>query len=95
MEQTWEFDNRKRISHITITNPNDTQNPHADMSYTLNGSGDILFINQNEYRYDGFDRIVFASTLIPGRKDYRDLIRHSYGTVNGMDPFEDVPCPKW
>jgi hypothetical protein len=76
--QTWEFDNRKRISHINISH---TSGEIKDMVYELNGSGDILSINENEYKYDSFDRIVYAKTQIPGQVDLMSLIRASFGTA--------------
>ena len=82
--QEWEFDNRKRISHIKITGPS---GGIEDLTYTLNGAGDILSINENEYTYDGFDRIVGASTLIPGITDQVKLVEKYFGTYNGGDPI--------
>ena len=38
------------------------------MNYILNGSGDILSINGNNYEYDGFNRIIGAKTLLPGNE---------------------------
>jgi hypothetical protein len=75
--QTWEFDNRKRIKQISITGPAGIL---EQMDYTLNGSGDILTINDNEYSYDGFDRIVGAKTLIPGITDQLKLVEKYFGT---------------
>jgi RHS repeat-associated protein len=75
--QNWEFDNRKRISHITINSAAKTLN---DLHYTLNADGDILAINNNEYEYDGFDRIVKAKTQIPGKPDYYKLVTEHFGT---------------
>ena len=83
--QSWAFDNRKRISHIAVTSGNTTI---TDLSYTLNGVGDVLKINDNEYRYDGFDRIVGATTLIPGETDVSKLVAASFGTQQGVDPIE-------
>ena len=83
--QNWAFDNRKRISHIAVTSGNTTI---TDLNYTLNGVGDILKINDNEYRYDGFDRIVGATTLIPGETDVSKLVAASFGTQQGVDPIE-------
>jgi RHS repeat-associated protein len=83
--QTWDFDNRKRISHIDIIH---TTGEIANLDYTINGSGDILSINDNEYTYDGFDRIVGAKTLIPGHTDILSLVRASFGTAESADPIE-------
>ena len=83
--QSWAFDNRKRISHISVLSGGTTI---TDLNYTLNGVGDILKINDNEYRYDGFDRIVGAATLIPGKTDVSKLVAASFGTQQEVDPIE-------
>ncbi|MBN2444683.1 MAG: RHS repeat protein, partial [Spirochaetales bacterium] len=96
--QRWYFDNRKRINHITITGSTGTID---DLSYTLNGVGDILSINDNEYGYDGFDRIISAKTLIPetiNQQDVRKVIEQHFGAfetepeIQGIvyDPMADL-----
>jgi len=50
---------------------NQDGNEIANLRYVVNGSGDILSINDNTYEYDGFDRLVGASTLLPGRTTTR------------------------
>jgi|GEM_PF-2589150 len=95
--QTWEFDNRKRISHISIS----TSETVIDLTYQLNGVGDVLKINDNEYNYDGFDRIVYAKTLIPenaNQQDIQNLILEHFGaymndtsvTAKPYDPAADL-----
>jgi hypothetical protein len=74
--QEWEFDNRKQISHILIT---DTSDVIEDLYYTLNDSGDILSINDNEYIYDGFDRITGGKTLVPGNTDRKKIVAAHFG----------------
>jgi RHS repeat-associated protein len=85
--QEWEFDNRKRISHIQVTAPSGVI---EDLSYILNGSGDILSINDNEYEYDGFDRIVGAKTLLPEMTDYLKLVTDYFGTYEGGGPVDGI-----
>ena len=85
--QTWEFDNRKRISHIGITGPGGTI---EDLTYTLNGAGDILSVNDNEYTYDGFDRISGARTRIPTVTDQVKLVEKYFGTYSDGDPIDGV-----
>ncbi|MDC7124579.1 MAG: hypothetical protein PQJ46_03375 [Spirochaetales bacterium] len=84
--QGWEFDNRKRISNINISNSSTTL---EELEYSLDGSGDILSINKNEYEYDGFGRITGASTFVSGTKrDYISDVRESFGTYSGGDPVD-------
>ena len=75
--QEWEFDNRKRINHIKIANQSETI---TDMKYRLNGVGDILSINSNEYKYDGFDRIIGAKTKLPEMVDRLGIVKEYFGT---------------
>ncbi|MCK4778061.1 MAG: RHS repeat protein, partial [Actinomycetia bacterium] len=84
--QHWDFDNRKRISHINISDG--TGETIEDLIYKLNKSGDILCINENEYEYDGFDRITAAKTLLPGSEnDPSKLIAKSFGTSINSGPI--------
>lgn len=78
--QTWEFDNRKRISRINISGP---QGVIENLNYKLNSAGDILSINENEYAYDGFDRIIGAKTLLPNQADKKKLVAQYFGTYEG------------
>jgi RHS repeat-associated protein len=88
--QEWAFDNRKRISRIRITS-NGTETPVlVDLKYTVNGAGDILSINDNEYEYDGFDRIVGAKTYIGGGQDVRKLVARHFGTYMEGNPVNGV-----
>jgi RHS repeat-associated protein len=82
--QTWEFDNRKRIKHIYIGDM--YGNAKSDLAYTLNGAGDILSINDNEYAYDGFDRLTSAKTMIPGMMDRRKLVLAHFGAYENEEP---------
>lgn len=82
--QQWSFDNRKRIQHLSVQLGSETL---VDLSYTINGVGNVLAINDNEYAYDGLDRIVSARTLIPGSVDVAKLVRASFGTQSGIDPI--------
>jgi RHS repeat-associated protein len=81
--QTWSFDNRKWISRIQVNGPNGAL---EDLNYKKNGSGDILFINENEYNYDGFDRMIGAKTLQPDKIDMKKLVVQYFGTYLGGDP---------
>ncbi len=83
--QEWKFDNRKRISNIKVSSATETI---EDLNYMINGSGDILAINDNEYTYDAFDRINYAKTLIPGGVDVSKLITASFGTTEFKEPIE-------
>ena len=91
--QTWDFNNRKWISRIQVNGPGYVL---EDLNYTLNGSGDILTINDNEYKYDGFDRISGAKTLLPGHTDTKKLVVKCFGTykdgdtVNGFSYLKDA-----
>ncbi|HEX3044270.1 MAG TPA: polymorphic toxin-type HINT domain-containing protein [Bacillota bacterium] len=85
--QTWSFDNRKRIAKIGITGPNGVL---EDLNYKLNADGDVLSINENEYTYDGFDRISGAKTILPNRVDQKKLIAQYFGTYNGGDPINGL-----
>jgi len=75
--QEWEFDNRKRIKHIKIANQTETI---AELNYKLNGVGDVLSINNNEYKYDGFDRLIGAKTQQLGTVDNLSLVEKHFGT---------------
>lgn len=83
--QSWDFDNRKRINTIKIGNATDVL---QDLTYTLNGSGDVVKINDNEYRYDGFNRVIGAKTLIPGMQDKTKLVLESFGTYKVEGPLD-------
>jgi RHS repeat-associated protein len=83
--QTWAFDNRKRISEINIVG---SLGLIEQMKYVLNGSGDVLSINQHEYEYDGFNRIIGAKTLLPESQDYIALVSQHFGTYDGGLPVE-------
>lgn len=84
--QNWEFDNRKRISHISIAGTSVIE----DLVYKLNSAGDITGINGNEYTVDGFDRITSAKTLLPGGRDYVKLIRECFGAFTDPGEIPDV-----
>src|SRR5690554_3811226 len=85
--QTWEFDNRKRISRIMINNSQETL---EDLNYQLDAVGNILGINENEYAYDGFDRIIKANTLLPGNIDQKKIVAEHFGTYEGGAPVNGV-----
>src|SRR5690554_1204188 len=85
--QTWEFDNRKRISRIMIKSSEETL---EDLNYQLDAVGNILGINENEYGYDGFDRIIKANTLLPGNIDQKKLVADHFGTYEGGAPVNGV-----
>jgi len=85
--QTWEFDNRKRIKGIDIMGPGGSI---EELDYNLNASGDILSINDNEYSYDGFDRIIGAKTKLPENTDTLKLVEEYFGTYDGGDPIDGV-----
>ena len=92
-QQNWEFDNRKRIKHILIGSTGQST-IIADMSYTLNGVGDILSINDNQYKYDGFDRIIYAKTLIPesiNQVDIQNLVVDHFGSYENDTSITAVP----
>jgi RHS repeat-associated protein len=86
--QEWQFDNRKRIRHIRVTGPGDAV--IEELAYTLNGVGDILGINDNEYGYDGFGRLVDARTLVPGSEDLLKRVARYFGTYQNGDPIRGV-----
>ncbi|MBN2440955.1 MAG: RHS repeat-associated core domain-containing protein [Spirochaetales bacterium] len=85
--QEWEFDNRKRISNIRISNNTDII---EDIHYTIDGSGNIVSINENEYTYDGFNRIAGAKTLLPGQTDMVKLVTDHFGTFRDRDPLNGI-----
>jgi RHS repeat-associated protein len=82
--QRWGFDNRKRISAISITGP---AGVIENLAYRYDGGGNLLSINDNEYVYDGFGRIAGARTLIPGQVDHYKLVEESFGTYQAGDPI--------
>lgn len=75
--QNWKFDNRKRINLIDVTGPAGTV---EDISYTLSPAGNVLTINNNEYTYDGFNRVAGAKTQLPGSVDPEKLVAKSFGS---------------
>lgn len=81
--QTWEFNNRKWISRTMITG---SAGIVEDLWYRLDADGDILSINENEYTYDGFDRISSAKTLLPDKVDKKKLVTKYFGLYRGGDP---------
>jgi RHS repeat-associated protein len=81
--QDWSFDNRKRIERIRVTGP---QGTIEDLHYILSPSGNIMAINDNEYSYDGFNRISGAKTKLPETKDLGKLVAGHYGTYQVSDP---------
>lgn len=90
--QTWTFDNRKRISHIAVGSGGAGSNI-LDLSYQLNGVGDITSINNNEYGYDGFDRLISAKTLIPTQvnpnpEDPKKLVDEGFGAYQALPPLQ-------
>jgi RHS repeat-associated protein len=76
-KQTWDFDHRKRISRIQISAPGTML---EDLSYKVDAVGNIRAINENEYTYDGFDRIAEAKTILPGNADQKKLVAKHFGT---------------
>ncbi len=86
-KQAWDFDNRKRIKKIRVSSS--TDETIEELNYKINGSGDITSINDNEYKYDGFDRIVGSKTSIPGKTDLIKLVKMHFGTYSGGDPLEN------
>jgi len=75
--QQWSFDNRKRVSQITIGNKAEVL---EDLVYRINDVGDITAINDNEYRYDAFNRITGANTMLPGKIDHMKMMIKYFGT---------------
>ncbi len=51
-----------------------------DLSYKVDAVGNIRAINENEYTYDGFDRIAEAKTILPGNADQKKLVAKHFGT---------------
>lgn len=86
--QGWDFDNRKRISRIRISSAATPGEYLEDLNYTIDGSGNILSINDNQYRYDGFHRIVSASTRLPEVVDNRNLVEEYFGTYENGEAVE-------
>lgn len=81
--QSWEFDNRKRISRISIAG---VDKNIADLNFTLNSNGDIERINNHEYLYDGFNRIIYSKTQTPTSRDRQQLVAKHFGTYkNGSE----------
>ncbi|MBN2440629.1 MAG: RHS repeat-associated core domain-containing protein [Spirochaetales bacterium] len=86
--QEWKFDNRKRISHILVSGMSGAD-VIDDLRYTVNGIGNIVSINDNEYTYDTFNRLTGAKIMKTWiDEDGRDpvkLIDDSFGS------FPDFP----
>ncbi|MBN2440628.1 MAG: RHS repeat-associated core domain-containing protein [Spirochaetales bacterium] len=90
--QNWEFDNRKRISRISVTEGNGST-VIDDLRFTVNGVGNICAINDDEYGYDSFNRLTGAKILKPGisenDRDPLKLIDDSFGAFLTM-PAADI-----
>jgi RHS repeat-associated protein len=52
-------DKLNRLANVSVTSPR-LSNPVLSLTYTHDGEGNILTRNENTYRYDELDRLVYA-----------------------------------
>ena len=59
-----------------------------ELTYTIDGSGNIVRINDSTYGYDGFNRVTRANTKLPDRVDYVGLVADHFGAYETSPTVE-------
>ncbi len=89
--QRWEYDNRIRLSNISIGRNNEgMEESILDIGYTLDNLGNVTRITNTRgeksysdfYKYDGFNQLVSARSQMPDRADSFQTVLDLFGTFD-------------
>ncbi|MBN2531531.1 MAG: RHS repeat-associated core domain-containing protein, partial [Spirochaetales bacterium] len=84
--QHWEFDERKRIKHITVQSG---QQEILKLDYKVDTENNILAINDNTFAYDEMDRLIKSEIMRLGNVDYRLKVMGAFGTSRQHPVVDD------